>query len=70
MVIMIQKLFHENAYSPEKPARKYECIGHYQKRVGTRLLEKKKNVKKLGGKGRLTNAKINTFQNYFSIALR
>ena len=32
----------ENASSPEKPVKKYECIGHYQKRVGTRLRKKKK----------------------------
>ena len=32
--------------------------------------KEKKDVKKLGGKSRLTDAKINTFQNYFSIALR
>ena len=27
----------ENAYGPKKPVKKYECIGHYQKRVGTCL---------------------------------
>ena len=42
----------------------------YQKRVGCRLRKLKKNVKGLGGKGRLTDAKIDTLQNYFGIALR
>ena len=51
----------ENAYGPEKPVIKYECIRYYQKRVGTRLRKKKSHVKGLGGKGRLPNAKINTF---------
>ena len=32
----------ENACSPEKPVKKYERIGHYQKRVRTRLRKKKK----------------------------
>ena len=32
----------ENAYGPEKPVKKYECFGHYQKRVGTRIRKKKK----------------------------
>ena len=35
----------ENAYGLEKPVKKYECIGHYQKRVGAHL-PKKKNVKR------------------------
>ena len=56
-------------YGPMKPVKKYECIGHYQKRVGCRL--RKLRVKKnLGGKGRLTVAKIDLMQNYFGIALR
>ena len=58
-----------NTYCPEKPVKKYECIGHYKKRVGT-CLRKKKDVKRLDGKGRLTDAKIDTFQNYFGIGLR
>ena len=32
----------ENAYRPKKPVKKYEWIGHYQKRVGTRLRKKKR----------------------------
>lgn len=49
---------------------KRECIGHYQKRVGCRLRKLKKNTKGLGGRGKLTDAKIDTLQNYFGIALR
>ena len=60
----------ENIYGPEKKVTKFECIGHYQKRVGSRLRKLKKSTKGLGGKGRLTDAKIDTLQNYFGIALR
>lgn len=49
---------------------KMECVGHVQKRVGTRLRNLKKNVKGLGGKGKLTNAIIDRLQNYYGIAIR
>ena len=37
MVMVIENLFltMENGYGPEKPVKKYECIGYYQKRIGT-----------------------------------
>ena len=60
----------ENSYTPEKPVKMYECISHYQKRVGTRLQKKKEGVKGFAGKGRLTDAKIDTLQNYSCIAVR
>ena len=60
----------QHTYGPAKPVTKFECIGHYQKRVGSRLRKKKKDVKGLGGRGRLTDAKIDILQNYFGIALR
>lgn len=60
----------ENIYGPTKKLKKYECIGHYQKRVGTRLRKLKRVIKGLGGRGRLTDAKIDILQNYFGIALR
>ncbi|GFU91035.1 uncharacterized protein TNCV_4923661 [Trichonephila clavipes] len=49
---------------------KYECIGHMQKRVGSRLQKLKKSTKGLGGKGKLTDKFIDTLQNYFGIAIR
>ena len=49
---------------------KRECIGHVQKRVGTRLRRLKKSVKGLGGKGKLTDSMIDKLQNYYGIALR
>ena len=55
---------------PEKRSLKRECIGHVQKRVGTRLRKLKKNIKGLGGKGKLTEALIDRLQNYYGIAIR
>ena len=57
---------------------KLECIGHVNKRMGTRcrrLLQKYRG-KKLGdgkvlsGKGRLTNKAINVLQNYYGMSIR
>ena len=58
------------------PVKKGECIGHIQKRVGSRLRKLKKEYvsKKLkDGKtlrGRLADKDINRLQNYFGIAIR
>ncbi|GFX28246.1 uncharacterized protein TNCV_2772451 [Trichonephila clavipes] len=49
---------------------KLECIGHIQKRVGTRLRKLKSRNKGLGGKGKLTDGLINKLQNYYGIAIR
>ena len=59
----------EKVYGDNYPMVKYECIGHYQKRLGNRL-RKLRKVKNLGGKNRLVKKKIDTLQNYFGIALR
>ena len=64
-------------YGPEKIPVKGECIGHIQKRVGSRLRTFKKTFKetlpdgkKIGGAGRLTEKFINKVQNYYGIAIR
>ena len=57
---------------------KLECIGHVQKRVGTRCRnmrdqyrgKKLADNKPLTGKGRLTEKAINTLQNYYGMAIR
>ena len=57
---------------------KKECVGHVQKRMGTRLRnlrQEKKGVvlsdnKKIMGKGRLTDKAVNTLQNYYGMAIR
>lgn len=57
---------------------KLECIGHVQKRMGSRLLKLKTDNKKkklsdgkgLSGKNRLTNTEIKRIQNYYGLAIR
>lgn len=49
---------------------KLECIGHVQKRVGSRLRKLKSKTKGLSGKGKLTDAFIDRLQNYYGIAVR
>lgn len=49
---------------------KTECIGHVQKRMGTRLRECKKKNKGLGGKGKLTGKMIDKLTVYYGLAIR
>ena len=58
----------EKAYGDNHSVDKYECIGHYQKRLGHRFRKLRKE-KNLGGKNWLVNKTIDTLQNYFGIAL-
>lgn len=48
---------------------KSECIGHVEKRMGTRLRNVKKATK-LGGKGKLTDALIKKLTSYYGLAIR
>ncbi|GFW69221.1 uncharacterized protein TNCV_1819751 [Trichonephila clavipes] len=50
--------------------RKYECIGHIQKRVGSKLRILKTKGKGLEGKGKLSDSFIDKIQNYYGIAIR
>ena len=56
----------KDTYKPDM-VNKYECVGHYQKRLGTRLRKLKKTTKGLKA---LTDAVIDKLQNYFGMALR
>lgn len=56
----------KNTYLPDIVVKK-ECVGHYQKRVGTRIRKAKKEVKGLRG---LPDWMVDKLQNYFGIALR
>ena len=86
MVTVTVRVFDvvKNVY-PGITVEKYECIGHYQKRVGNRLRKLRARTKGLGGrnkktdkghgkvtkaKSRLTDSVIDRLQNYFGIALR
>lgn len=53
----------------EKVVKK-ECIGHVQKRMGTRLRKLKKEKRGLGGKGKLTDKLINELTVYYGLAIR
>ena len=58
--------------------KKLECVGHVQKRMGTRLRnltqtfrgQKLADGKGISGKNRLTKKVINTIQNYYGMAIR
>jgi len=52
--------------------KKKECVGHVQKRMGTRLRAVKKNIKDLGGKGagKLTDKVISDLTVYYGLAIR
>lgn len=52
------------------PVLKKECVGHVQKRMGTRLRNLKKNTKGLGGKGKLTRKLIDELSVYYGLAIR
>lgn len=65
-------------YGPSEKVQKLECIGHMQKRMGTRLrnlkiLNAKKKLsdnKPLGGRGRLTDVAVDKIQTFYGLAIR
>ena len=65
-------------YGDNVQITKLECVGHVQKRMGTRLRKLKQNFKKkplsdgkvLGGRGRLTSSEIDQLQTYYGKAIR
>ena len=54
-----------NSNDSDIEVQKKECVGHVQKRVGTRLRELKKEVK--GLKGKLTEKVIDRLQNFYEL---
>lgn len=74
------KTFHAiteaNPYGSETSITKIECVGHIQKRMGTRLRKLKQSRvkcsdgKPIGGKGRLTDKIIDTLTVYYGNAIR
>lgn len=69
---------NEKPYGPDFIIEKIECVGHVQKRMGSRLLRLKNKSKQiklsdgkgLGGKNRLTDDKILSIQKYYGLAIR
>lgn len=58
-----------NPYGDDFPVIKSECIGHIEKRMGSRLRNVKK-TNKLGGKGKLTDSLINKLTKYYGLAIK
>ena len=73
-----KKVVDSEPYGPNVQIEKLECIGHIQKRLGSRLRKlrsqwkgkKLDDGKGISGRGRLTDVAINTMQNYFGMAIR
>lgn len=71
-----QEVCNQKPYGNDVEIRKVECIGHIQKRMGTRLRNLKSKIKKLpdgtplGGRGRLTDAAILKIQTYYGLSIR
>ena len=65
-------------YGERYQVRKEECIGHIQKHMGNALRtllrdmkgQKMSDGRSLGGKGRLTKERIDSFQRYYGNAIR
>ncbi|GFU61144.1 uncharacterized protein TNCV_764041 [Trichonephila clavipes] len=62
--LQVKDIYGENSVT------KLECIGHIQKRLGSRLRKLKKNTKGLDGKWKLTDKFIDKLQNFYGIAIR
>ena len=65
----------EDTYDGVK-VEKIDCVGHIQKIMGKHLLKSKsstkgklKDGKTIGGRGRLTEAKIKQLQRYYDLAI-
>eukprot|EP00112_Aurelia_sp_Birch-Aquarium-sp1_P015936 Seg357.6 transcript_id=Seg357.6/GoldUCD/mRNA.D3Y31 product="hypothetical protein" protein_id=Seg357.6/GoldUCD/D3Y31 len=71
------QLKNERVYG-DREITKLECVGHIQKRMGSRLRSLKKSCgkekladgKSIGGKGRLTDKLIDSLQVYYGKAIR
>ena len=72
------KVQEAKPYGTDFKITKLECVGHVQKRLGTRLRKLRVSYKgkvlvdgkPLTGRGRLTDVAINTLQNFFGMAIR
>lgn len=74
-----QSVVSSEPYGKDFVIDKLECVGHVQKRMGGRLRKLRRDMKgkilsdglKIGGKkGRLTDAVIDSLQNYYGLAIR
>ena len=61
-----------NPYDDDPVVEKKECVGHVQKRMGSRLRKLKKDKKGLGGRGigTLKDKVVNELSLYYGLAIR
>lgn len=59
-------------YGEDQSVIKKECVGHVEKRMGTRFRNAKKNNKGIGGKGagKLTDKLINELTKFYGLGIR
>lgn len=62
-------LLEDKPYGDDLIVKKKECVGHVEKRMGSRLRNVKK-TKKLGGKGKLTDKLIKELTIFYGLAIR
>lgn len=62
-------ILDKQPYGEDYKVTKSECVGHVEKRMGSRLRNIKKTAK-LGGKGKLTDALIKKLTKYYGLAIR
>jgi len=73
-----RKVVESKPYGDNLVPVKTECVGHVQKRLGTRLRKLRNDYKGkklsdgkiLSGRGRLTDKIINKMQNYYGMSIR
>lgn len=63
-------IINAKPYGDEIEIIKKECVGHVQKRMGTRLRKCKKNHPGIGGKNKLTAKLIDKLSIYYGLAIR
>lgn len=63
-------IINAKPYGEEIEIIKKECVGHVQKRMGSRLRECKKKNPGIGGKNKLTAKLIDKLSVYYGLAIR
>lgn len=73
-----KKVFDAKVYGDQHPVEKIECVGHVQKRMGTRLRNLRARYgkrqladgKTISGRGRLTEEQVKSIQQHYGNAIR
>ena len=63
-------IVNSKLYGDDCEIVKKECIGHVQKRMGTRLRECKKKTPGIGGRNKLTAKLIDKLSVYYGLTIR